>query len=189
MNPKMQVFRPYIDHGKSAGFLDDLRLGKQRVETKQVILAILRKLNVLKDGKTGWLNHPVVVMYFNNGRPYLDDLIRYFYSVIDEWERRGFVNNISIGDIEPLLNNVEHEDGTPVTEVIAREYRRVLLLKDPCYYINKLSTDELLELLNTEPVYFRGINTWIRDVYDTYIEFMNTLRNGRIPCESIFPRR
>lgn len=40
----MQVFRPYIDHGRSAGFLDDLRLGKQRVEAKQVILAILRRL-------------------------------------------------------------------------------------------------------------------------------------------------
>ncbi|WP_054857502.1 pyrimidine dimer DNA glycosylase/endonuclease V [Vulcanisaeta sp. JCM 16159] len=185
----MQVFRPYIDHGKSAGFLDDLRLGKQRVEAKQVILAILRKLGILRDGRTGWLNHPIVLMYFNNGHPYLDDLIKYFYSVIDEWERRGFVNNISLSDVEPLINHISYELGTPVTEVMAREYRRVLLLKDPCYYVNKLSTDELLELLNTEPVYFKGVNTWIRDVYDSYIEFMSMLRRGQVSCRSIFPRR
>ncbi len=185
----MQVFRPYIDHRRSAGFLDNLRLGKQRIEAKQVILAILRKLGALKDGRRGWLNHPVVLMYFNNGHPYLEDLTRYFYAVVDEWVRRGFVNNVSMGNIELLLSNVDHEDGTPVTEVMAREYRRVLLLKDPCYYVDKLSEDELLELLNTEPVYFKGINTWIRDVYSSYIEFINALRNGRVPCDSIFPRR
>ena len=185
----MQVYRPYIDHGRSAEFLDDLRLGRQRVETKQVILAILRKLGILRDGKTGWLNHPIVLMYFNNGRPYLDDLVRYFYAVVDEWVRRGFVNNISLNDIESLIKYVNYEYGTPVSEVMAREYRRVLLLKDPCYYVNKLSRDELLELVNTEPVYFRGINTWIRDVYDEYREFMISLRSGQVPCRSIFPRR
>ena len=185
----MQVFRPYIDHEKSARFLDDLRLGKQRVETKQVILAILRKLGILGDGKTGWLNHPIVLMYFNNGRPYLDDLIKYFYAVVDEWGRRGFVNNISLSNVEPLIKYVDYEYGTPVSEVMAREYRRVLLLKDPCYYVNKLSKNELLELVNTEPVYFKGINTWIRDVYDEYRKFMDSLRSGQVPCRSIFPRR
>ncbi len=154
-----------------------------------MILAIFRKLGILRDGRTGWLNHPIVLMYFNNGRPYLEDLVKYFYSVIDEWERRGFVNNISLSDVEALIRHVDYEVGTPVTEIMAREYRRVLLLKDPCYYVNKLSADELLELLNTEPVYFKGINTWIRDVYDSYVEFMSMLRKGQVPCKSIFPRR
>ncbi|WP_342765423.1 pyrimidine dimer DNA glycosylase/endonuclease V [Vulcanisaeta sp. JCM 14467] len=118
------MYKPYINHGRSAEFLDNLRLGKQRVETKQVILAILRKLGILRDGKTGWLNHPIVLMYFNNGRPYLDDLIKYFYAVVDEWVRRGFVNNISLSNIEPLIKYVDYEYGTPVSEVMAREYRR-----------------------------------------------------------------
>lgn len=52
--------------------LDDRRLGKQRVEAKQVLLAILRKLGVLADGRRGWLNHPVVLMYFKGGRPYVE---------------------------------------------------------------------------------------------------------------------
>ena len=49
----MQVFRPYIDHRRSAWFLDDLRLGKQRVEAKQVLLAILRRLGIVNDGRRG----------------------------------------------------------------------------------------------------------------------------------------
>ncbi len=99
------------------------------------------------------------------------------------------MNNISLSDVEPLIKHINYELGTPVTEVMAREYRRVLLLKDPCYYVNKLSADELLELLNTEPVYFKGINMWIRDVYDSYTKFMNMLRKGEVSCRSIFPRR
>lgn len=49
----MQIFRPYRDWARSAKVLDDRRLGKQRVETKQVLLAILRKLGVLADGAGG----------------------------------------------------------------------------------------------------------------------------------------
>ncbi|MFP3296597.1 MAG: pyrimidine dimer DNA glycosylase/endonuclease V, partial [Vulcanisaeta sp.] len=52
----MQVFRPYIDYRRSAWFLDDLRLGKQRVEAKQVLLAILRRLGIVNDGRRGWIN-------------------------------------------------------------------------------------------------------------------------------------
>jgi hypothetical protein len=185
----MQVFRPYIDHRKSAWFLDDLRLGKQRVEAKQVLLAILRRLGIVNDGRRGWINHPIVLMYFNDGRPYIDDLMNYFYAVVDEWERRGRKNNISLNDIERYLRHVEGIEGSPVTPVIAREYRRVLLLKDPCYYIGKLSVDEVWELVNSEPVYFKGINAWIKDVYDEYVEFINELRVGRISCKSIFPKR
>jgi len=42
----VQVFRPYVDQVRSAAFLDDRRLGKQRVELKQVLLAILRRRGV-----------------------------------------------------------------------------------------------------------------------------------------------
>jgi len=80
-------------------------------------------------------------------------------------------------------------EGFKKAQLIAREYRRVLLLKDPCYYIGKLSVDEVRELVNSEPVYFKGINAWIKDVYDEYVEFINELRVGRISCKSIFPKR
>ncbi|MGC8974405.1 MAG: pyrimidine dimer DNA glycosylase/endonuclease V, partial [Thermoproteus sp.] len=40
----MQIFRPYVDWSKSARVLDNKRLGKQRVEAKQVIMALLRRM-------------------------------------------------------------------------------------------------------------------------------------------------
>lgn len=185
----MQIFRPYIDHEMSARFLDSLRLGKQRVEAKQVILAILRKLGIINDGRKGWLNHPMVLMYFNDGKPYINDLVNYFYAVVDEWVRRGYVNHVSLNDVEHYLKYVDGIEGTPVTQEMAREYRRVLLLKDPCYYVNKLSNDELRELINSKPTYFKGINTWIADVYEEYTRFIDELAKGVVSCNSIFPKR
>jgi len=107
----VQVFRPYADHGRSAAFLDDRRLGKQRVELKQVLLAILRRRGVLRDGRRGWLNHPIVLMY--DAGPYVDDLVRYFYAAVDEWTRRGYRSNISLDDVEPLLKEVEGPPAPP----------------------------------------------------------------------------
>ena len=49
----MQTFLPYDDFEKTAQCLDRLRLGKQRVETLQILKALLIP-------KYGWKNHPVV---------------------------------------------------------------------------------------------------------------------------------
>jgi len=52
----MQTFLPYADFKRSAQVLDYRRLGKQRVETWQLIRAI--------NGETrGWRNHPAAVMW------------------------------------------------------------------------------------------------------------------------------
>ena len=183
----MQVFRPYVDHRRSAEFLDDRRLGRQRVEAKQVLLAILRRRGVLRDGRRGWLNHPVVLMY--DAGPYIDDLVEYFYAVVEEWTRRGYKSNISLDDVESLLREVEGIPGTPVTEDLAREYRRVLLLKEPCHYYRKLSATELEELLKTPPRPYPGVNLWIFDMWEVYTRFAERLAKGEVDCAGIFPRR
>ncbi|CCC82231.1 pyrimidine dimer DNA glycosylase/endonuclease V [Thermoproteus tenax] len=185
----MQIFRPYIDWSRSAGVLDDKRLGKQRVEAKQVILAILRRLGVLQDGRRGWLNHPIVLLYYNRGIPYIEDLIGFFHATVEEWVRRGHQNNISLDDIESLLSRVPRAKGTPITHVHEVEYRRVLLLKDPCHYLRKFSKEEVEEVVESEPVPLKGINTWIFDVYEQYGEFVRRLKSGDIDCRPIFPRR
>ncbi|AFA39517.1 hypothetical protein Pogu_1490 [Pyrobaculum oguniense TE7] len=185
----MQIFRPYVDHKRSAAFLDDLRLGKQRVEARQVIMAILRKAGVVQDGKRGWLSHPIVLTYYNSGRPYLADLVVYFYAVVEEWKRRGRRNNIDLADLIPLIKRVEGAPGTPITHVHEVEYRRVLLLKDPCHYYRKLSEEEVREIVETEPVPINGVNTWIFQVMYKYKEFVSKLRRGVVECTPVFPRR
>ena len=52
---RVQTFLPYPDFERSARTLDPKRLGKQRVETIQVVRALTRP-------GYGWANHPAVLM-------------------------------------------------------------------------------------------------------------------------------
>jgi hypothetical protein len=74
----MQTFLPYADFAESARVLDDRRLGKQRVETLQVLRAIIRP-------GYGWRHHPVVAMW----RGFEEALASYGVAICREWCRRG----------------------------------------------------------------------------------------------------
>ncbi|TPQ17069.1 MSMEG_6728 family protein [Streptomyces sporangiiformans] len=70
----MQTFLPYPDFTRSAAVLDPLRLGKQRVETIQV----LRGLTV---PGYGWRRHPAVRMWTG----YEEALVRYGLEMCGQW--------------------------------------------------------------------------------------------------------
>jgi hypothetical protein len=80
----MQTFLPYKSFTKSAEALDSKRLGKQRLEAKQI-------LNVLLNDSTGWRNHPIVKMW----RGYEPALNEYLRACIEEWKKRGYKNTMS----------------------------------------------------------------------------------------------
>ncbi|MCS7094410.1 MAG: pyrimidine dimer DNA glycosylase [Thaumarchaeota archaeon] len=157
----MQIFRPYVDWRRSADVLDDRRLGKQRVECMQVLNVILRKLGWINDGRKGWLNHPIGLLYYNSGKPYVRDIVGFFNACVQEWVNRGFRNSIDLSDISHLLARVEGTEGTPITRIHELEYRRVLLVKDPAHYVRAFPREEVIEVLETEPVFMSGINGWI----------------------------
>lgn len=75
----MQTFVPYPDFELSARCLDRQRLGKQRVETLQLIRA---NLGMTK----GWKTHPAALMWADN----MNGLIAYGVAVCDEWIARGY---------------------------------------------------------------------------------------------------
>jgi len=75
----MQTFLPYEDFAKSAAVLDRQRLGKQRVETLQI-------MNALLDPEYGWQNHPAVNMW----RGYEWSLYQYQEAICNEWTSRGY---------------------------------------------------------------------------------------------------
>jgi len=87
----MQTFLPYADFTASARALDYRRLGKQRVETFQLLNAIR---GVDKDGEPkqhkGWVNHPAAVMW----RQYVPALALYGVAMCDEWIRRGYNDSL-----------------------------------------------------------------------------------------------
>lgn len=75
----MQTFLPYADFVKTAQTLDRQRLGKQRVETLQI-------LSALSDATYGWQNHPAVKMW----RGYQSSLFLYQEAICAEWVSRGY---------------------------------------------------------------------------------------------------
>jgi len=80
----MQTFLPYSSFGDSAHALDRMRLGKQRVEAKQIILAAERGPGA------AWYNHPATIMW----RDYLPALCNYAIFMCREWRDRGYVDNL-----------------------------------------------------------------------------------------------
>jgi len=78
----MQTFMPHGDYVSVARALDSKRLGKQRVETYQIIKALRGEY-----AKTGaWVNHPASVMW--SGHIY--DLALYGLTVSIEFYERGY---------------------------------------------------------------------------------------------------
>ena len=74
----MQTFLPYPDFEATAAVLDDLRLGKQRVETLQIVRALTWPTY-------GWKHHPAVLMW----KGHEEALGAYGVAICREWQRRG----------------------------------------------------------------------------------------------------
>jgi len=86
----MQTFLPYADFHKTARCLDYRRLGKQRVEAKQIIDLLMKEKMGVDITKLPWGNHPAVKMW----KGYLPALIEYYNIIVKEWISRGYNNNM-----------------------------------------------------------------------------------------------
>lgn len=88
----MQTFLPYVSFAKCAAVLDNKRLGKQRVETMQIMKALTTGV--------GWIHHPATKMWAG----YEHALMRYQEATCHEWhEVRGFKDTCLDKTIELLL--------------------------------------------------------------------------------------
>lgn len=86
----MQTFLPLASFKRSAECLDNKRLGKQRVECKQILLALGVGVGAHEPYESRWRNHPAVLMW----RDYETQLIVYAAVVCKEWRSRGFRDNL-----------------------------------------------------------------------------------------------
>jgi len=89
----MNTFLPYSDFNLSAKVLDYKRLGKQRLESWQII-------NTLEGRSKGWKNHPAIKMWTG----YEIALKYYFNCISQEWVRRGYKHNM--GFYFPILPGI-----------------------------------------------------------------------------------
>jgi hypothetical protein len=130
----MQTFLPYENFKSCALVLDRQRLGKQRVEARQI-------LNAIMNGG-GWSNHPAVRMW----RGYEDALILYGNIVIEEWVMRGYRNNMETMPVQDVVMPGWIGDGD-----LHASHRSNLLRKDFAYY-SRFGWSESCDLQYVWPV-------------------------------------
>ena len=120
----MQTFLPYRNFTQSARVLDWRRLGKQRVETKQIIMALE------STRRTGWRNHPAVKMW----RGHEGALARYGAAMCIEWKRRGYRDSLTDFFLERL--DFMFDDYVPefVTPEFTLSHQSNLIRKQPEFY-------------------------------------------------------
>ena len=118
----MQTFLPYKDFERTARVLDYKRLGKQRVEARQII-------NILegRSSSNAWKNHPAVKMWYG----YVEALKYYFNVISQEWVDRVYKHTMGFYEIH--LPTILY----PVwlgNEEFHKSHRSNLLRKDSEYY-------------------------------------------------------
>ena len=119
----MQTFIPYPDIYASASVLDYRRLGKQRVETYQILRA---NLNITK----GWKTHPASRMWVNN----MSGLIAYGVAVCDEWISRGYKDTTRDKILALGLPDAKDMPTWWGDDKVHASHRSNLLRKDSVYY-------------------------------------------------------
>lgn len=122
----MQTFLPELTFEASASALDSRRLGKQRVETYQ----ILRTLTGKSDS---WKNHPAVKMW----RGYETALCAYGLSICEEWRYvRGYKDTCwsKIYDIAHEFDDQPYVTPPWYNSDLVESHRSNLIRKNPEFY-------------------------------------------------------
>lgn len=119
----MQTFLPVPDFAETARILDDVRLGKQRVEAYQIIRTL--------DGVTqGWRHHPGVKMWRGSEA----SLLEYGRIICAEWVARGYADTVAA----KLEAHARPKRGSPPPwlgdHAFHAAHRSNLLRKDPEFY-------------------------------------------------------
>jgi hypothetical protein len=128
----MQTFLPYEDFARSASVIDTKRLGKQRVEAKQILIAL--GVNVgdhIGNASSRWRHHPAVLMW----KGHEDWLATYAVCICREWINRGCRDSLlgQFADAAAMMPIQQYPKWLGVAE-FHRSHRSNLLRKYPEHY-------------------------------------------------------
>lgn len=132
----MQTFMPYDNFIDSAACLDYRRLGKQRVECKQLLQALGVPVGGPLSAKpSSWRSHPAARMW--QGHEY--SLAVYGIAVCQQWRSRGYRDTLlpQLEDAAWTLLRFGNDSGVPPwlgDEAFHASHRSNLLRKLPEHY-------------------------------------------------------
>lgn len=132
----MQTFLPYSSFRDSARCLDVRRLGKQRVECKQLLLALGVPVGDHQPKRSAWVNHPAARMW----RRHELTLVEYAIEICHEWIRRGYNDTLLPQFKECWWQIVWNSDRTMSSpnwigyDAFHASHRSNLLRKDATWY-------------------------------------------------------
>jgi hypothetical protein len=119
----MMVFIPFSNPIDIAKALDYKRLGKQRVEARQILALITGEAKW-----TAWRHHPAVLMWTGHA-----EALKYYYNImIKEWVARGYVNTMKLYE----LKEIPPMPWFMFCEPVLLSHRATLLRKDYNHYCN-----------------------------------------------------
>lgn len=121
----VNTFLIHEDYTQIAKLLDYKRLGKQRVECKQLITIIENYYNK-NYTKTGWKTHPATLMWLND----LNELKKYANCMIREWIHRGYKNTMETY----IITEQTKKPWFVKSRDIRYTHMASLMRKDPAYY-------------------------------------------------------
>jgi len=123
----MQTFLPESTFDASVRVLDRQRLGKQRVETLQI-------MNALAGLSKGWTNHPATRMW----RGYEPALLIYQNYTCREWARRGYKDTCWDKTLAVFQEHFNLDDGKSPHWLgdnrVHDSHKKALVFKDPMWY-------------------------------------------------------
>ena len=191
----VNIFIPFPNIYMSVKCLDRERLGKQRVECKQIIdlLEEYDRTHILPE--KGWSSHPAFLSWIG----FTNHLKVYFDICVKEWTDRGYVNNMQTYNIDQSKYNIVEcsFDGKTATynnskfnefsfpywvsfPPFYKSHQAALLRKNPKYYIEYFG-NELGEFINNGYLWPCRIN--INCINDWNFSYHDTLATG---CPPVF---
>lgn len=148
----MQTFLPYPSFTETAKCLDYRRLGKQRVECKQLIIAINQGEKCLYNLDTGYFNYGTVIVNTSNSANYITKptpwwnhpcrkmwnnykgaLIEYGIAICREWIKRGYKDSLLKWFEEQQESNIQYPIWIGAKQFNSA-HRAALLFKNYNYY-------------------------------------------------------
>lgn len=189
----MQTFLPFASYSDSVATLDRDRLGKQRVETYQILLQLLC-VEVVSWEDRRWKprpakwHHPVMNMWAGSER----QLLEYQRATCNEWTSRGY-RDTCLEKSEWILNQVQPVSSLVVPGWIGDKHFHLshqsnLLRKDEEHY-RKFFPDTPVDLPYVWPRSVEDLKAYTGKRYELAMEEFHRPRISRRTLREDIPRK